>query len=74
MAEHSSDDDETFERDHLQSLIHMGIRSLTRSCRREQYYEFQTYNDTHCCFKLDDKNRHSLDVEDSPGPGAGTGT
>lgn len=66
VAEQMSDDDETFERDVLQSLIHQGIRELTRSCRREQYYEFYTYSDKSCCFKLDDKNRHALDVEDSP--------
>lgn len=67
VAQHSDiDDEQSFQRDVLISLIHQGIRSLTRSCRREAYFEFQTYHDHHCCFKLDDKNRHVLDVEDSP--------
>jgi hypothetical protein len=52
------------QRDELETLIIQGTRLLTRSCRKVQIFDWTTsIRPDECCFKLDDKNRHALDIE-----------
>jgi len=62
MAE-NYDTEDAIARHELDTLIYRGIQELTRSCRRQAYQDWQKYSAKDCCFKLDDQNRHALDVE-----------
>jgi len=47
----------------LQGILCQGIRTLSRSCRQEQYQSWRTYTADDCCFRVSDKNRDGLDIE-----------
>lgn len=59
-------EDSEVNRDDLELVVHEGLRKLTRSCRKTEVNHLAQIGPDTCCFKLDDKNRHTLDIEDLP--------
>jgi ParB family chromosome partitioning protein len=60
------DDSPEIDREELTYSIRQGILELTRSVRKTEFYVHAPISPSSCYFKLDDKNRHVLDVEEMP--------
>jgi ParB/RepB/Spo0J family partition protein len=59
-------DDDEIDRECLVYTIHEGVRTLSRTLRKTEYFVHAPVSPTQCYFKVDDKNRHILDVEEMP--------